>query len=61
MEQSAMHPPRRVFLVFCDHSVLGVWRSKRAAKAAARARSDESILEVEYHVVGPYVLEGGVA
>lgn len=46
----------RVWLVFCDHSIVGVWRTKRDAIAATRMRSKGSLLEVEYHVVGPYVL-----
>ena len=49
----------RVWLVFCDHSMVGAWRTKRDALAATRMRSKGSILEVEYHVVGPYVLQRG--
>lgn len=52
-------PPRRVWLVYCDHSVLGVWSSKRAALAGSRMGRLNSLLEVEYHVIGPYVLERG--
>ena len=48
---------RRIWLVLCDHSILGVWRTKREALAATRLRAKGSLLEVEYHVVGPYVLE----
>ncbi len=47
---------RRLWLVFCDHSVVGVWRTKREAVDAVRVRARGSILEVDYHVAGPYVL-----
>ncbi len=45
--------------MYCDHSVIGVWPSKKDALAGSRMRRHNSILEVEYHVVGPYVLNGG--
>ncbi len=46
-----------IWLVFCDHSAVGVWRTKREALAFVRMHaSNGSLLEVAYHVVGPYVL-----
>lgn len=48
---------KRVWLVLCDHSVVGVWRTQRAAATAVSMLRRGSILEVDYHVVGPYVLQ----
>lgn len=55
-----MHNARttRVWLVWVDHSVLGVWSTRSGAKRAAKLRAKDSLLEVEYHVMGPYVLAG---
>lgn len=47
-----------VWLLWVDHSVSGVFVSKSAARRAAKARAKDSLLEVEYHVLGPYVLRG---
>jgi hypothetical protein len=46
-----------VWLVWVDHSVLGVWSTEAKARRAARLRVRDSLLEVEYRVVGPYVLQ----
>lgn len=45
--------PKRLYLVFCDHSIAGVWLTKRGAMEAARMRSVRGPL---HFVAGPYVL-----
>lgn len=49
---------RRLWVAFCDHSIIGVWRTRKEAENATRLRVEGSLLEVEYHVVGPYILRG---
>lgn len=49
-------PPRRVFLVLCDHSVASVRPTKKAAQEEIRWRL-RGANEAAYYVVGPYVLE----
>jgi hypothetical protein len=49
---------RRIWLVLTDHSVGGVWRTKREATAAMELRQgDHSLTVTEFAVVGPYVLQ----
>jgi hypothetical protein len=48
---------RRVWLVFVDHSVVGVWRTRREAREAAKLRG--SIGRLPLFVIGPYVLQRG--
>jgi hypothetical protein len=53
--------PRRVWLVWVDHSVAGVWRSKREANASVQLRVKGSLFPVAYTVTGPYVLQDGAS
>lgn len=48
--------PDRVWLVICDHSIAGVWQTRREAEAAVRLRERQASPPIEHHVVGPYVL-----
>lgn len=49
---------KRVWLLLTDHSVGGVWGTKREAIAAMRLRQgDHSLAHTEFYVAGPYVLE----
>lgn len=49
---------RRVWLVLVDHSVVGVFRSKKEARESIRWRN-HSINRLPHFVAGPYVLRGG--
>lgn len=50
-------PPRRVYLVVCDHSIVGTWPTLSAARAAVRLRIRGLAVEVTHDIVGPYVLQ----
>lgn len=49
---------RRVWLVLVDHSVVGVFRSKKEARDSIRWRNN-SINKLPHFVAGPYVLQRG--
>jgi hypothetical protein len=49
---------QRVWLVYVDHSIVGVWPTKKAAEAAVRLRSRS---DIAHRIVGPYVLVKGRA
>lgn len=55
----ASWPPRRIWLATCDHSVVGIWATKRAALAGTRMGRLNSMREVAYFIAGPYLLRGG--
>ncbi len=48
-------PFKRVWLVFCDHSVVGVWRSRKEAEEAIELRSAGGLFQVEHYLAGPFV------
>lgn len=49
---------KRVWLVLTDHSVGGgIFRTKREARAAVDLREIDSVLQADYLVAGPYVLQ----
>lgn len=48
---------RRIWLVVCNESVVGVTRTRKQAFKACRLR--DSLLELECEVVGPFVLQRG--
>ena len=50
---------RRVWLVLVDHSVVGVWRTRREARAAVALRNHAGPGELPHFIVGPYVLQRG--
>lgn len=50
---------RRVWLILCDHSVAGVWRTRREAEEVLRFRRENSVELIEHFVMGPYVLQRG--
>lgn len=50
---------RRLWVVLCDHSVVGVRKTKREAEATVRLRQRQTISNVEHYVAGPYRLEQG--
>lgn len=48
----------RVWLVLCDHSIAGAFRTKREAEAHCRLREQRRGPDQPMHfVVGPYVLQ----
>ena len=47
---------RRVYLVLTDHSIAGVWFTKREAIAAARLRIEQASKPIVHIVRGPFVL-----
>ncbi len=51
--------PDEVWLVFVDHSTLGVWLSKERAERAVRLRTRDSLVEVDYRVEGYKRMGGG--
>ena|SRR5688572_18982293 len=59
VESTAALVLRRVWLVFVDHSILGVWRSKREATAAVRLRQRHTVSNVAHFIAGPFVLAPG--
>lgn len=58
---AATNPARlkRVFIVFCDHSVLSVHRTRRLAEQAIRLRQQHTISNIVHFTLGPFVLERG--
>jgi hypothetical protein len=50
--RKAAWPPKEVWLVFVDHSVLGVWKTRSEAVAAINLRRRDSLLEVAYRLQG---------
>jgi hypothetical protein len=50
---------KRVWLVFVDHSIVGVWRNKRDADKAVRLRQQHAISNITHFVAGPYALQAG--
>lgn len=50
---------RRLWLVLCDHSFVGVHTTKRAAEDAVRLRQRNTISNIVHWVLGPFVLETG--
>lgn len=53
----AVWPPAEVWLVFVDHSVLGVWKSRAEAVSAINLRRRDSLLEVAYRIGGYIAME----
>lgn len=49
----------RAWLVFCDHSMVGAWRTKREAAKAVRLRQRQTISNIEHFLLGPFVLKRG--
>ncbi len=51
--------PKEVWLVFVDHSALGVWLTRERAERAVRLRTRDSIVEVDYRIEGYRRMGGG--
>ena len=47
---------RRIWLVWTDHTVAGVYASKKAAVTACKMRLEMAVDGFDPSVVGPYVL-----
>jgi hypothetical protein len=46
---------RRVWLVLCDHSIVGVKRTKREAEDTVLLRQEQTITNILYFIDGPFV------
>ncbi len=51
-KRKSIKVPKEVWLVWVDHSALGVWLSKEKAERAVRLRRRDSLLEVDYRIQG---------
>ncbi len=47
---------RKFYVVFCDHSTVGMHTSLRAAVESARDRHEQASQPIKHFVVGPYTL-----
>lgn len=51
-KKKAAPAPSEVWIVFVDHSALGVWLSRAKAEKAVSLRLSDSMLEVAYRIKG---------
>lgn len=51
--------PREVWIVFVDHSALGIWLTEGEAMKAVNMRRSHSLMEVAYTIQGYRAIGGG--
>lgn len=51
----------RIWLVSCDHSIVGVWKTKHEATAAVRLRQRHTISNITHFIMGPFLLSKGAS
>lgn len=48
---------RRAWLVYVDHSVVGIWPTRAKALAAAKLRAEQASKPITHTIVGAYRLD----
>jgi hypothetical protein len=61
MAAAGTHGFQRIWLVLCDHSVVGVWKTRLEAERAVRLRQRQTISNVVHFLLGPFVLRHGAS